>query len=589
MNGSGRIALGTLTGALLAAAAAPFIRPFFSVPTGGIGAVTVNGYPKNWDYAVVALLVLGAFVGGALVAWRMTPSRSEAPNTDSSRSSRTAQASIAVIVFVLMLFIHDHPYALMDPFHEGEHLTAGSLFKQGERPFGDFYIFHGLATDAGLDAMVLGTPASPRHVRRLQTILDAATLALLVPIAAEVTATTSGLALGVFASLCGAAALWLPVFPYYRGLPVSLAAIGMLRYVRKGGAGPLFLAFASGTLGVLWSLDTGMVALMGAAVGFLAIRILRLERRALPLVRVVLLAVGALLLPLVVLLATRSDIRQFFVDSFVIMPKAIDPVWALPAPALRSAEGMRYFLPPVFYGFLFALALLGYRRGDRLRAAQIGLIALISVLLFRTAAGRCSWSHTRFGVPFLGIAVIAFVEEPLFLRRRWIAALALALPLAYYLELWPNSVAGAKLLAAWRTRQRHEGLVPYPVATGRGIYTTPQNAADLAALNGFIDSLGPRQATILDFSNERALYYLLQRKPALRCMEMSMLSVPRMFVEAMAQLNAHPPLCVIVEGDPALARFDGISNRERVPGLAAWIDANYSKRTRLGRFLVASR
>ena len=276
MNGSGRVALGSLAGAALAAFAAPFLRPFFSVPTGGIGFVTVNAYPKGWDYAVIALLILGAFAGGAIVAWRAGRSTSHQAGRTPGRPGRGTRIALAIGVFVLMLFIHDYPYTFMDPFHEGEHLAAGSLLQQGLRPFGDFYIFHGLAVDAGLDALALGDPPSPRRVRRLQTVLDAATLALLVPIAAELTETAAGLVLSVFASLCGIAALWISVFPYFRLAPVLLVTIGLLRHARNGRAAPLFLAFASGTIGLLWSLDTGLIALAGAAVGFITIRVLRL-------------------------------------------------------------------------------------------------------------------------------------------------------------------------------------------------------------------------------------------------------------------------------------------------------------------------
>ena len=590
MNGSGRVALGSLAGAALAACAAPFLRPFFPVPTFGVGAVTVNAYPKGWDYAVIALLILGACAGGAIVAWRAGRSTSHQAGRTPGLPGRGTRIGLAFAVFVLMLFIHDYPYAFMDPFHEGEHLAAGSLLSQGLRPFGDFYIFHGLAVDAGLDALVLGDPPSPRRVRRLQTVLDAATLALLVPIAAELTETAAGLVVSVFASLCGIAALWISVFPYFRLAPVLLVTIGLLRHARNGRAAPLFLAFASGTIGLLWSLDTGLIALVGAAIGFIAIRVLRPgPEPRISLVRTGLLAVAALVLPVIVLLATRSDIRQFLIDSFVIMPKAIDPIWALPAPAPRTVEAMRYYLPPVFFGFLFALALLSYRSGHRLRAGQIGITALLSALLFRTAAGRCSWSHTRYAIPLLGVAVVAFVLEPLLLRRRFMAAVVLVAPLLFYFEVWPNSVAGAKSLAGWRGRQRHVGLVPYPFATGRGIYTSPENASDLAKLNGFIESLGPRDGRILDISNERALYYLLQRRPATRCMEISMLSVPRMFAEAMEQLHANPPVCVIISGYPTVVSFDGLSNRDRVPALAAWIDAQYPTRTKVGRFVVASK
>ena len=564
MPPAARIALGSLLGAALAGCMAPLLRSWFPVPSGGIGFVTVNAYPKSWDYAVLALLVIGAFAGGSL-------SRSAVAQPPLSLPERRPgrRTPITLLVFLLMLFVHDHPYQHMDPFHEGEHLTPGFLLRSGERPYRDYFVLHGLATDGGLDALVLGDPPSPRRVRRLQTILDAATLALLVPIAAELCATSAGVVAGVIASLCAAAALWVPVFPYYRIAPVLLAVLGLLRYARNGKTGALLLAFASATLGVLWSLDTGIYAIAGTIVAFAVI-----GRRT---GRPALAAGAAVLLPLVVLLALRADIRQFFVDSFVIIPRAIDAVWSLPAPAPFTAAGARYYLPPVFYGFLLALA---WKRRD----PRIAIVAILSLVLFRTAAGRVSWSHTRFATPLLGIALVAFVLEPLLLARRRVAAVLLAIPLFFYLEIAQNFAAGAKLLAGWRARQKHEGMVPYPFATGKGIYTTQQNATELAALNGFMGD-----AAFLDFSNERALYYLLQRKPPVRCFDIPMLSAPPLLAEAMAELNANPPRFVIVAGDPAIANFDGVSNRDRVPDLARWIDANYPTRTQIGRFTVASR
>lgn len=585
MTGYGRMAMGSLAGAALAALAAPWIRPFFSVPTGGVGFVTVNAYPKGWDYAVVALIVIGAFAGGVTGGLRVASRELPGIFRQAARATGNTQLATAFVVLAVMLFLHDHPYAHMDPFHEGEHLTASWLLKSGERPYGDFFVFHGLATDVGLDALVMGDPPSAFRTRRLQTVLDAATLAVLVLIAAEVTATTAGFFAAVFASLCGMAALWLPVFPYFRLAPVLLATLALLRYARNGGAVALFGAFASATLGLLWSLDTGTYALAGTAAAFVVLRVFRLEARPLPLARVLVLALVALALPLLVLLAVRADIRQFFVDSFVIMPKAIDAVWALPAPGPFTANGVRYFFPLLFCGFLGALFVVAVRTRDRVFAARVAIVVIFSLLLFRTAAGRASWSHTRFAVPLLGMALIGFVLEPLLVQRKRVAAIVLLVPLVVYLEVVPNIVAGAKLLAGWRERQRHEGLVPFPSNAAKGIYTTPQNAADLAALQKLVDELGP--GTILDFTNERALYSLLQRKPALRCMEISMLSAPPLFAEAMAQLNAQPPLCVIEAGEPAVAAYDGLSNRVRVPELAAWIDANYPRKVQVGRFTVA--
>jgi len=134
--------------------------------------------------------------------------------------------------------------------------------------------------------------------------------------------------------------------------------------------------------------------------------------------------------------------------------------------------------------------------------------------------------------------IAAFVIEPLLLRRsgarlRRALGLLLIVPAFFYLEIPQNFAAGAKLLAGWRARHSHAGLAPYPFATGKGIYTAPQDAADLAALNGFLGG-----AQFLDFSGERALYYLLQRKPPLRCPDINMLSSTPLFNEMIAEILA---------------------------------------------------
>jgi hypothetical protein len=568
MPGIGRVAAGSLIGAALAALAAPYLKPLFSPPDGGVGLVTVSGYVKGWDYLVVAVLVIGAAVGGllAVVGYRLSAPDRETPQTTDNRQLTTI--AIAILVFLTMLAIHDHPFAHMDPFHEGEHHTPAYLFLNGERPYADVFLLHGLAVDGGLDALVGGNAL---HARRLQTVLDAATLALLVPIAAELTVTTLGLVSALVLSLCGVAALWLPVFPYFRLAPLLLAVLALLRFARSRRFASLVIAYASAALGVVWSLDVGTYAVAAAALTTLVLR---------PRVKDVAVAAAiAIALPLIVLLAARADVRQFVVDSYAIIPSAIDAVWSLPAPEPFTAAGVRYYVPPIFYGFLIALAI-------RSRDPRIAIVAIFSILLFRTAAGRVSWSHTRFAVPLLGIAFVAFVLEPLYRRSASrIAVALLAIAAIFYCEVPQNFAAGAKLIAQWPARQRHEGLVRHPLV--RGIYTSEDNATQVATLKSYVDSLGP--GTIFDFTNERALYAMLKRKPATRCFDVPMLSSPRLLDEALSQLEAAPPVAVILGGEPAVAAFDGLPNHVRVPRLAAWIDANYTKRTQLGRFTVATR
>ena len=123
------------------------------------------------------------------------------------------------------------------------------------------------------------------------------------------------------------------------------------------------------------------------------------------------------------------------------------------------------------------------------------------------------------------------------------------------------------------------------MARGRGIYTYPENAADLAALNDLARRAGP--GPIFDLSGERALYYFLDRRPATRCPDVAMLSNPELGAEALRELNAHPPVFVVLEGTKILGSLDGIANRDRVPPIAAWIDAHYPVRVHAGRYIVA--
>lgn len=577
----GLIAAGAAAGAGIFGALSSLARPFFSVPTGGVGFVTVSHYPKGFDYFVVAMIAGGAIAGGvvaALFARKPANPGTRQPGTPAPRQPSRATWLIALVVFLTMFFLHDHPYVLMEPFHEGEHLTPGFLFRSGARPFGDVFVLHGLAVDGGLDALVLGDPPSPRRERRLETLLDAATLALLVPIAAEICATAAGAALAVIAALCAIGAAQIPVFPYFRFAPLLLAVLALLRYVRGRGTASLFAAMAASTLGLLWSLDIGLYALMTTAV---VLVVLRAWRPWLMLL--------AAALPFVILLVLRADIPHFVRDSFVIIPGSIDAIWSLPMRTDWSWESVRYFVPPAFYGLLLVLALRAYVRGERDVAARLTIVALASLLAFRSAAGRSGWSHTRYGVPLLGVALVAFLAEPLVLARRWITAGVLILALIFYVDVWDNAKRGAVLLAGWHSRQSHVGLVAYPMRTGKGIYTTPDNAADLAALDQFVNAHAAPGAPILDVSNERALAYLLERKPATRCNDIAMLSAPPLLAEAMGELAAHPPPLVILSGSPFVDQFDNLPNRQRVPPLFAWIDANYPKREKVGRFVVATR
>src|SRR5688572_23633591 len=110
MPGAGRVAIGSVAGAIVAAICAPLILPLFEVPTGGVGFVTVHHYPKGWDYAVVALIVSLSAIGGALSGARRDvapPLKAAVDAEDRRLESRRHVWLLAVLVFLFMAFAHD--------------------------------------------------------------------------------------------------------------------------------------------------------------------------------------------------------------------------------------------------------------------------------------------------------------------------------------------------------------------------------------------------------------------------------------------------------------------------------------------------
>ena len=547
-----RIVAGALAGAGVAAAIAAAIKPLFHVPTGGVGYVTVFPYPKGWDYAVVALLVLGSFAGSVLLyRAEKLPQRSQAP--------RWLPAAIAIVIVTILL--RDDPSRPLDFFHEGEHLTPTFAVQSGARPYGDVFFNHGFFADAGVYLFT----DSIGGARRVDVVLGALTLALLAPIAAEVCATTAGLWAAVFASLC-AIGIGIPgMFPHFRLAPVLIATLALLRYARTQHLAWLIVAACVAAAGLVWSLDTGMYALAGTAI--CAVVLARAKA---------LLVLPALLVPVVIVLLMRGDLRQFARDSFVILPRSADAIGSTPAPDpprlselhfWLADEPARYYIPLIVYGALLAVAF-------RARAMNIAILTIFSLLLFRAAAGRADPLHIRFAMPLLGIVVVAFIIEPLIMRSRAVATVIATTLAILILNVVPNLTLGAGVLRSWPERHRTSD----PIA--------PDIVADLAALEKEINTFGP-EATFFDFSNSLASYYLVGRKPPVRCPDVKKLSAPELKQEALAQLRAKPPAFVILEG--YAPNVDGIPNRTRVPELARWIDANYPRQQRLGKFLIASR
>ena len=595
------LAVGAAIGAAIVFHFAPQFKWMFDVPGGGIGLVTVSKYPKGFDYAVVVALVvvsaLCAFLLAVLTSRARRVAARPAPPPVLAARSRAFAVAGAIVVFVAMVLAHDHPYAFMDMFHEGEHLTPGGMMREGARPYRDVFFLHGFAVDGGIDALTLGTPPTPMRSRRAETLLNALTLAMLVPIAAELSTSIAGGIAAVLVGLAAVGAGLVPVFPWFRLAPLLVAAWGLLVHTRRRNRASIIAATLAATLGILWSLEVGLYTFAGTAAVLAGLCIIARRDFTRAVIRYGLIALVA---PIVLLLLARADLTRFARDSFRTIPSAIDATWSLPARPMPSLpdldwESARYYFPPVFFGFLVVLGAREAARRHREAALRIFIVAAMSLFVYRTAAGRCSWSHTRFAVPLLGVAFIAFVVEPAVRSMRyggwWWRAPLLALlliPSWRYFEIDTSAQSTYKFVKEFRSRLVPQvGQVPNPLPRARGLYTYPQEAADLAALAQFAAALPP--GPTFDLSGERALYYFLDRRPAVRCPDIAILSAPRLMKEALRQLEQTPPAFVIVEGLPVLGSLDGIPNRDRVPAIAAWVDAHYPARQKVGRYTVALR
>ncbi len=578
-----RPALVGAAAAVLIAPLLPLLKPLFPVPGHGIGLVTFTQYPKGWDYAVITILFAVA-AGATWLTARLTNASLEPRPEARGPRPPWVIGLLMVVVTLAILPARDQPYEFADPYHEGENLSPASVMMAGGHPYGDVWLMHGVGADGGADLLVIGDPPSIVRTRRFRAVLSAATVSLLVPIAAEVSLTWIGVIGGVIASLCAIAAGQLPATPHFRFLPLLLAVWLALIGIRTGRRGLVVAACAIASAGLLWSLDIGLFAIGGLALWLIVLR--PFDRKTLALA-----ALAAIVTAPLLLLAMHGDISRFFRDSFLRLPECFDAIYSLPAPPLRLEwASVRYYVPPIVYGVLAGAALFLNRAGDRRRANAMLLLALTAFFEMRSAAGRSSWGHTRFSVPLLGIIVVAFAIEPLMKSRgRLRFGLALGLVLAVlaipYFEVPANAKALAGYWSTYRARLHPQpGTVPFPLPRAHDLFTYRKEASDVGALYQLSQSLPP--GPMFDYSGEKYLYYLLVRPASTRVQDIPYLSDPALGREAMKQLERRPPVFVVIGGHPSLAMIDGISNARRTPEIAAWIDRNYPRRVEVGRYTI---
>jgi hypothetical protein len=597
---------GGAAGALLACIIAKVARPFWPIPDAAIGFVTVHAIPKGIDtfryVLLLALIPAGAF-------WAGRGRTSEGPPSDEGTASVTVgfTALLIILVAILRVLSSEGIHGPIDLFHAGHYLSPASDVLAGQVFFRDAFPFHGLAADGGLDALAFRIGGETLATAgRLRTLLDLIFFSSAVAVFAAVLRRRARIIAGVTALLLLTGALRLSTtFPFFRALPLLLASAAVVRFVRTGRRGVLIFAGAVAGLGLFWSLEIGVFSCAALLIWSVADPLYRGENRLTRgCVGSVSVGIAAALVPAFVLLAAFGALAPFVRGSWTIL-KSTGAMWDLPAPVpsemLRAflrgrivylAEAARFYGPVFFFGAIAAgLALRRRERKPRPRERVLLALLIFSVVGFRMALGRCSYSHTRFAMVVPALLFSAWLPEALFQRRRWkkwrlLGAMAGVLAFVFYAEV-PESIADAvRRIGSFSSRMRGDGFVLLPLPRAGGARVPAEQAASLSALAEFANARLEPGETFYDFADAGALYFLLDRRNPARVYEASVLSADDWQSRAISDLErAHSGFVVVSAGQGEEA-FDGVSIVTRCPRLAAWLFARYPEEVRVGEFVL---
>ena len=309
-------------------------------------------------------------------------------------------------------------------------------------------------------------------------------------------------------------------------------------------------------------------------------------------------------LPFSIYLAIRGAFGEFLLVSFIEVPTAITATWGLPAPSL--AETLRTGGPAAFLDreapSLFVLlavlvagvSVLLFRRaeGSCEPVDRVGAVSLlVAILALRGALGRADFGHRMLYGIFAGLPAAWLLHRAWNARSRLRPLLAGLAAVGFVVLLRPDVAVSRELrilAAAARVRQLDvDASAPFG-GSASPILVRGQ-ARELEDLRRVVDRLVPPGSTFFDFGNEPALYFLLDRRPPVRYSCVPSYQPIGKQREVIAALERkRPPVAILASGTGRDA-FDGVSNRDRAPLVARYLDANYEVAGTVGSRTIAVR
>lgn len=518
-------------------------------------------------------MVIGALVIGALIR----------PNPDTPRPRNlAAYAIIPLLIYLLSYASTAHLQQWIDLFHRGEAIGPASDYLRGKVPYRGVFALHGMLEDGLLDAWLMQLFGRGLDIAVMRSVVIGSFLAVSLWYLGMVLFESIPLALLVVAMGAWTTAENNRTF-------FQVAAVAFFWHaLKRGNRFSMIMAGAFSGMALFFSYEIGVYSIAGGVLCLLLLRARELPRYLLGI------ALGAA--PFLIYLATRGALGDFFVTSFITIPRIIDAVWSLPFPDLvapfRNAlslhtlsdfvlyEKFHLILSPLVIAIAAVYCLQRWIRGrlDTLDRALIVLVVFAAITQ-RTAFGRAEFRHQYFAAFLLGpMLVLLAVLLARKLREMWsggddgvrafVAMLVTLGAMATAVLFWIPDLVDARINDFVRYQARAQRLFHEPNA----------DAVEdrINAVTSEVRALVPKwRDPIFDFSNQPAFYFFCDRPNPTRFYQVPILS-PRVFQsETILALERAKPKVVIRRSPEGYDTFDGVPNPVRAQAVAAYLDDCY--------------
>lgn len=556
-----------------------------AIPLGALPLLALVWVPlpqPRWINAASIALI-------ALLAWRM-----KRPLSPGKARGVAAYILIPILIYIFSYASTAQLSQWVDLFHRGEAIGPASDYLRGKVPFRDVFALHGMLEDGLLDAWLMQLFGRSLDVAVARTVIVGSFLGIAIWF----------LGLAVFESiplalLVVAMGSWTTAENNRTFFQVAAVALFWMALKRRSRAAAIGSGVFAG-VALFFSYEIGLFSIAGAIAAsvLLWIAAKRVAWNGLPPAQAALFFLLGTLLgaaPFAIYLAANGALDDFFVTSFITVPRIIDAVWSLPFPDLVSTfrknlslhtladfvlwEKFHLILSPLTLAIASIYVIQRWlRRRMELLDFALLVLTVFAIIAQRTAFGRASFRHQYFAAFLIGpLLVLLAVILVRALRRMWdeggegtrafIAALAVSALPVFAVLFWIPDLVNGRLHEFVRYYARIVGAE----RDGRAEEVTWR----ITDVTKAVQELTKPHEPIFDFSNQPAFYFFTDRANPTRFYQVPILSPREFQAETIRVLEARKPKVIIRRSPELFDQFDGVTNDLRAQAVSAYIDDAY--------------